>query len=265
MLVDSHCHLDFLCKNGNDINIFIENAKNNGVKILNTICTSLDELDTIIELCEKYDIVFGSFGIHPSEIKEEILKVENIIKYTQHKKICSIGETGLDYHFEPYNKIKQIKNFENHIEASRITQLPLIIHSRDCDNDMIDILKSEIKNGYFPFLMHSFCSSKELLYTALDLDSYISLSGMVTFKNAQHIQEIAKLVPLNKLMIETDAPFLAPVPKRGQQNEPAFVKYTAEFLSNLLNVDFEEFCNITTENFLRLFNRITINYSSKNV
>lgn len=259
MLVDSHCHLDFLCKNGNNIDDFLKNAKNNDVNILNTICTSINDIDVILNLCEKYDSIFGSFGIHPTEIKEEFIRVEDIVNFTKNKKICSIGETGLDYHFEPYDKNKQIKNFENHIEASRITQLPLVIHSRDCDNDMIEILQSEIKNGYFPFILHSFCSSRDLLFTALDLNGYISLSGIVTFKNSKNLQELVKYIPLDKLMIETDAPFLAPVPKRGQQNEPAFIKYTAEFLSGLLNIEFNEFCNITTKNFLKLFNKVLYN------
>ena len=259
MLVDSHCHLDLLIENGDNIDCFIDEAKNNSVNILNTICTSVDELQKIVFLCEKYDCVFGSFGIHPSEIGENIVTVEEIIEYTKHKKICSIGETGLDYHFEPYNKAKQIKNFEVHIEASRKTKLPLIIHSRDCDSDMIDILTSEIKNGEFPFLLHSFCSGKDLLYRTLDYNAYISLSGIVTFKNSRELQELTKDIPLDKIMVETDSPFLAPVPKRGNKNQPAFVKYTAEFLSKLLNIEFEKFCDLTTNNFLKLFNKINFN------
>ncbi len=259
MLVDSHCHLDLLIENTeNNLDSFIKEANNNSVNILNTICTSVDEIDRIIYLCEKYDCVFGSFGIHPSEINGKFLSVNEIVKYTKHKKICSIGETGLDYHFEPYNKIEQIKNFETHIEASRITKLPLIIHSRDCDDDMIDVLTSETKNGEFPFLLHSFCSGKKLLYKALDYDAYISLSGIVTFKNSKNLQELVKDIPINRILVETDSPFLAPVPKRGNKNQPAFVKYTAEFLSNLLNIDYEQFCNETADNFLKLFSKVQL-------
>ena len=257
MLVDSHCHLDLLLKDGeNDIDCFMSEAKNNSVNILNTICTSVSDIDDIIFLCEKYENVFGSFGIHPSEIGNDIITVEGIIEYTKHKKICSIGETGLDYHFEPYDKPKQIKNFETHIEASRLSKLPLIIHSRDCDHDMIDILTSEFRNGEFPFLLHSFCSSKELLYKALDCNSYVSISGMVTFKNSLDLQKLVKDIPIDRIMVETDSPFLAPVPKRGNKNQPAFTKYTAEFLSNLLNIEYDKFCDLTTENFMRLFSKI---------
>lgn len=256
MLVDSHCHLDMLCNDNSNLDFYLQNAKENNIGILNTICTSIDEFNNIKSLCDTYDNIFGSFGIHPSEIDNNIVTVEDILEYTKHKKICSIGETGLDYHFEPYNKIKQKKNFEVHIEASRITKLPLIIHTRDCDKDMIDILSYEFNNGEFPFLLHSFCSGKELLYKALDLNCYVSISGMVTFKNSLDLQNLVKDIPLDRIMVETDAPFLAPVPKRGQKNEPSFVKYTAEFMSKLFNINFEEFCNITTNNFLNLFKKI---------
>lgn len=250
-LVDSHCHLNYLKKNYNLDNI-IENAYNNNVKIINNICTNIEEVENIIEICNKYTNVFGSVGIHPSEIRSELISVEKLIQYTNKNKIYSIGETGLDYHYEPYNKIQQKKNFEIHIEVSRKTQLPLVIHSRECDTDMIDILKTEMKNGSFPFLLHCFCSSKELAYMALDLGGYISLSGIITFNNSIELQNLVKTLPLNRLLVETDAPYLAPKPFRGKENFPEYTKYTAEFIAKLLNIDMNTFSKITTNNFFIL-------------
>lgn len=253
-LIDSHCHLHFLEKIAIDKAIL--DAGNNNVKIINNVCASIEEANRILEICNNYNNVFGSIGIHPSEIRDKIIELDVLLKYFNNEKICSIGETGLDYHFEPFDKVKQKKNFEVHIEVSRKTKLPLIIHSRDCDSDMIDILKSEIKNGEFSFVLHCFCSGKELAYKALDLGGYISFSGILTFKNSFDLQDIAKNIPVNKILVETDSPFLAPVPMRGKENSPEYVKYVAEFLSKLLNMEFDEICKITTDNFFRLFSEI---------
>lgn len=261
-LIDSHCHLNYLKKDHNLANI-IENAYKNNVKIINNICTSIEEIEEIIEICNQYQNVFGSVGIHPSEIRETFSSVEDLIKYTNKNKIYSIGETGLDYHYEPFNKNQQKKNFEIHIEASRKTQLPLIIHSRECDLDMIGILETEIKNGAFPFLLHCFCSSKELAYKALDLGGYISLSGIITFNNSVELQALVKTLPLDKILVETDAPYLAPKPFRGKENFPEYTKHTAEFIAKLLNIDLETFSKITTNNFFTLNPKINKMFHEK--
>lgn len=258
-LIDSHCHLNFLIEQGVDIDNIIKSAKNNNVNIINNICTKISEIEDILQLSNKFENVYCSIGQHPEEIENNIITIENLLQYTNNEKVIAIGETGLDYHYRNNNKIEQKKNFETHIEASRISKLPLIIHSREADADMIDILNSEMKNGNFKFVLHCFSSSKELAFKGLDLDGYISFSGILTFKNAVELQDIAKNIPLNKIIIETDSPYLAPVPFRGKINQPYYVKNVAEFLANLLNKDFNNIQHTTTENCLKLFDKIILN------
>ena len=252
ILIDTHCHLNLL--ESITINEAIINAENNGVKIINNICTNVNEAEKIIEITKKYDNVFCSMGHHPEEVENSEINLEDILKYTNNNKIIAIGETGLDYHYNTENKLKQKRNFEIHIEACRKTGLPLIVHTRDADKDMINILESEMKNGEFDFVLHCFSSSKELAYRSLDIGGFISFSGIVTFKNASDLQEIAKTIPIDRIFIETDAPYLAPVPLRGKENQPANTYYTAKFLSELLNIDFYDFCEKTTENATKFFN-----------
>lgn len=259
-IVDSHCHLNYL-QETNNLDDIINEANDNNVKIINNICTKIEEIDNLIKICDKYENVYGSVGIHPSEIREKFITVEELLQYTKNPKIKSIGETGLDYHFEPFDKKIQKKNFEIHIEASRKSQLPLVIHSRDCDNDMIDILQNEMKNGEFPFLLHCFSSGKELLYKALDLNAYISISGIITFKKSIDLQNCLKDIPLDKLLVETDAPYLAPTPLRGNENHPAYTKYTVQFIANYLSLDFNDLCCTTTKNFYKLFLKESSNNS----
>lgn len=251
-IVDSHCHLNYLQENNNLDNI-VKEANENNVKIINNICTKFEEIENIIKVCNQYENVYGSVGIHPEEIREKFVDVEDILKYTKNNKIKSIGETGLDYHFEPFDAKKQKQNFEIHIEASRKSHLPLIIHSRDCDKDMMEIIESEMKNGEFQFLLHCFSSGKQLLYKSLDFGGYISLSGIITFKKSTELQSYLKDIPLNRMLVETDAPFLAPVPFRGHENRPAYTKNTTEFIAKYLNIDFDNLCSITTENFFKVF------------
>lgn len=258
-LIDSHCHLNFLVEQGFDIDDIINLAQNNSVNIINNICTKISEFEEILQLTNRFDGVYCSIGQHPEEIEDGIANIEKILQYTNNKKVVAIGETGLDYHYRTDNKVEQKKNFEIHIEASRRSKLPLIIHSREADADMMDILNSEMKNGNFKFVLHCFSSSRELAFKGLDLDGYISFSGILTFKNAIELQDIAKNIPLNKIIVETDSPYLAPVPFRGKVNQPCYVKNVAEFLAKLLGKHFEEIQSATTKNCLELFNRITIN------
>ena len=250
-LIDTHCHLNFL--QNILIDKAISNAKNNNVNIINNICTNINEVTKIIELSNKYENVFCSVGHHPEEVDNYEIELDDILRYTNNDKVIAIGETGLDYHYNDENKKKQKRNFEIHIEACRKTRLPLIVHTRDSDNDMIDILESEMKNGSFDFVLHCFSSSKELAYKSLDLGGFISFSGILTFKNAIELQNIAKTIPLDRIFAETDAPYLSPVPLRGKENEPANIYYIAKFLSELLNLDLHYICKKTTENAIKFF------------
>lgn len=255
MIVDSHCHLDLLEQKDFDIDEIVKTAQENGVEFLQTICTKISEIDKITKFADKYDNVFASIGNHPCNVRDEgIISADEIIELAKsHKKIIGIGETGLDYYYEKESKNQQKQSFINHIEASQKTKKPLIIHARDADLDMIEILTSEQKNHEFPALLHCFASSENLARKALDLNIYISWSGIVTFKNAQDLQQIAKFVPLEKTLVETDSPYLAPTPHRGKTNQPAFTRYVVEFLAQLKESDPQEVAKITTQNFIDLF------------
>ncbi|WP_347939377.1 TatD family hydrolase [Rickettsia oklahomensis] len=256
MLIDSHCHLNLLTKNI-DLDSVIQRALENNVQYMQTICTKLEDLSIILEIAEKYANVFASVGVHPCEVNESSQLITNseIIELTKHPKIIGIGETGIDYYHEPYNKKSQKDSLVAHIQAASSTSLPAIIHTREADEDTIDILTSEMHNSKFSGLIHCFTSSKNLATKMLDIGLYISISGIVTFKNATDLQEIVKYVPLDRLLIETDSPYLAPIPMRGRQNEPAFVRYVAEKIAELKNITSKEVANVTNHNFKTLFSK----------
>jgi TatD DNase family protein len=255
MLVDSHCHLDFK-EFSEDFAEVLENAKLSNVNCLQTICTKISEFSKIQNLIEKYDFIYGSVGNHPCEVEKQVLLTpEDIVEYTKHPKIISIGETGLDYYHDTSFKDKQIISFINHITAARITDLPVIIHTREAEQDTLNIIASELKKGKFRALIHCFTASRDFAEKCLELGLYISVAGIVTFKNARELQETIKSIPLERLLVETDSPYLAPVPNRGKRNEPAFVADTAKFLAELKEVSFEKLSEITTNNFYELFSR----------
>ena len=209
-LVDSHCHLNMIeDEKGLQMVDVVKRANENGINILNNICTDVDEFDKILNASKKFKNVFTTVGVHPSNAENKIPTLELLLEYTKDDNVIGIGESGLEYFYEPIDKVKQKKNFEIHVEAARQSKLPLVIHSRNADEDMIEILNSEMKNGEFKFILHCFSSGKKLCWTGLDLDGYISLSGIVTFKNAQDLREIVKDIPLNKILLETDSPYLA--------------------------------------------------------
>lgn len=258
-LVDSHCHLNMLQDEKNlDLVEVIDRANKNNIKIINNIATEINEFDNILGVAEKFDNVYATIGIHPSNIIDNVDTFNIIKKYTKNEKVIAIGESGLEYFYEPIDKKKQKDNFEIHIELARQEKLPLVIHSRSADNDMIDILKSEMKNGEFNFVLHCFSSEKELCWTGLDLGGYISLSGIITFKNASNLRDIIKEVPLNRIILETDSPFLAPTPFRGKINEPSYIKNIVNYLVDFLKIDFNIIEDNTTRNFLTLFNKVKI-------
>lgn len=253
MLVDSHCHLNFP-DFANDLDQVIKNAELNGVNYFLTVNTSLAESLTIQAIAEKYANVFCSVGVHPHESKlfqQSDLK-QRITELCKHPKVVALGETGLDYYYNHSDSAEQINSFETHLEASQDLDLPVIIHTRDADIDTINCLqKFKGVRGVF----HCFSGSLELASQALDLGFYISFSGIITFKNANELREVVKFAPSDRILVETDSPFLAPIPHRGKRCEPAFTRITAELVAQLRDQPFETVAETTTNNFFTLFNK----------
>lgn len=255
MLVDSHCHLDFP-EFAAELDEVVERARAAGVTTMQTICTELSRFDGVRTIAERFDDIWCSVGIHPHVAAGgEGVTAAKLAKLAKHPKVIGIGETGLDYHYDKSPRDIQRRVFRSHIEAARDTGLPLIVHSRDADDDMAEILGDEMGKGAFPGLMHCFSSSAQLSETALELGLYISISGIVTFKTAQELRDIVAAVPIERLLVETDAPYLAPVPNRGKRNEPAFTALTAARVAELKGVSTDELAEVTTENFFRLFSK----------
>ncbi len=255
MLIDSHCHLEF--ENfKDDFDSVLQKASDNGVEKMVTIGTKLSTFHKAIKIAGDYSQVFCSVGVHPSHVHEEgVVSWEKIVALCQHPKIIGIGETGLDYHYMRSSKEDQIASFTAHIKAAQETGLPVIVHTRDADEDTVSILKSQMAIKSFKCLIHCFTSSDWLATECLKLGAYISASGIVTFKNATDIQETIKKVDINRLLIETDSPYLAPAPFRGKRNEPAYVKHVAEFIADLRGLSYEEVASNTTKNFYKLFDK----------
>ena len=252
-MIDSHCHLDHepLLENLIDV---INRSKEIGITKLLTICTTLDSFEKIKTIVSKDDMIYGTFGIHPHETENNQIDKQTIIKaFKENNKIIGIGETGLDFFYNHSNKERQISSFEAHIEASIELSRPLIIHSRNAEKETFDILNL-YKNSNLKILMHCFTGSLEFSKKLLLLNAFFSASGIITFKNSIDLQNTFKTIPLKKLLIETDSPFLAPIPMRGKKNEPSFIKFTLDKLSTLKKISVEQMSNITTDNFNKLFN-----------
>ena len=256
-LIDTHAHLDFP-ELYSKLDLIIENAKNQNVLKIITISTNLNKIEKIIQISNDYDVVYFTVGVHPNEVlKDKDYKNYTLISdISKNLKCVGIGECGLDYHFGNEDKEKQKLSFITQIKVARDKKLPLIIHSRDADDDMINILQDEYKKGAFKAILHCFSSGKDLALCGLDLGFYISFSGIVTFKSAKLIQEIACIVPKDRILVETDAPYLAPSPYRGSVNELKNCFYTAKFLSDIRNIDFNEFTNHLCMNSLRIFDKM---------
>ncbi len=255
MLVDSHCHLNFPDFN-DDLDGVIERAHAGGVQVMQTICTDLAEFEEVRGIAEKYEGVYCSVGVHPNEAGNmAVAKAEELIVRTAHAKVIGIGETGLDYHYENSPREIQKASFRAHIEAAQETGLPVIVHSRDADEDTIGILAEMMAKKPFMGLIHCFTSTQYLADKSVELGLSISLSGIITFKNAQSIRDAIKAVPIGRLLVETDAPYLAPVPHRGKRNEPAFTQYTNRCLAEIKGISEEECAQATSDNFFRLFNK----------
>jgi len=262
MLVDSHCHLNFP-EFTSDLGAVLARATENGIGTMLTINTKLEEAKDLQRIAEQYPQVFCSVGVHPHDAKDYIkgyggdTLLNSIKTLAQHPKVVGIGETGLDYFYDNSPRADQISSFSDHIRASLDLDLPLIVHTRDADEDTVSCLK-EIGYGKARGVFHCFSGSADLAKQALTLDFYISFSGILTFKNAESLRQIAQEAPLNRILVETDAPFLTPAPHRGKRNEPAFTRYTAELLANLKGLSYSEIEKITTDNFFTLFNKASL-------
>lgn len=255
MLVDHHCHLDFP-EFAPELDQVVARAQQAGVCTLVTISTRIRKFDDVKAIAERFDDVFCSVGTHPHNAHEELdIPVERIVELAQHPKVVAIGEAGLDYHYKHSTPEAQAEGFRRHIAAARETGLPLEIHTRDADADTIAILEAEHAKGAFPAVLHCFTGGRELAMRALDLGLYVSFSGVITFKNSEALREIARDVPLDRVLVETDAPFLAPMPFRGKRNEPSFVVRTAAALASVKGVTGDDIARATTENFFRLYSK----------
>lgn len=253
MAVDSHCHLNYegLAEQQDEV---IDRARRAGVTGMLGISTRASEWDDVVGLAEKQPDIWASVGIHPHEAdSHEEVSTERLVQRAQHDRVIGIGETGLDFYYDRSDRDRQRASFRRHIAASRETQLPLIVHTREAEEDTLSILRHEMEAGSFPGVIHCFTASEEFGRAALDLGFYISLSGIVTFKNAKDLAETAAKLPDDRILIETDSPFLAPVPMRGKTCEPAYVMHTAAFLAERRGVSVQKLDRQTTENFYRLF------------
>jgi len=256
MLIDTHCHLDFKDFD-EDRAAMLERARAAGVRRMITISTRVRRFHEIAAIAESDPDLWCTVGTHPHNAAEESdIGVDELVKLAMHPKCVGIGEAGLDYHYDRAPRVLQAKGLRTHIEAARATNLPLVIHARSADEDMATLLESEMRRGSFGAVLHCFSSGTELARRGLALGFYLSFSGILTFKASQDLRRIAEETPLDRLLVETDAPYLAPVPHRGQRNEPAFVADTAKVLAELKGLTLEALGILTSENAERLFHKM---------
>lgn len=258
MLVDSHCHLDRLdYKNKHeDLDDVVNKAKSKGIDYLMSVCVTLKDYPAMAELIKGHDEIFSSCGVHPlyydEKSKDEVMDEALLLDYASNDKVVAVGETGLDFFYAPETKEWQIDCFRKQIRVAKKLNKPLIIHTRNARQETLDILREE-QAEQVGGVLHCFTESIEMAQAAMEMGFYISVSGIVTFKNAKELQEVIKAVPLERLLVETDAPYLAPVPHRGQENEPAFTYDVAKFVADLKGVSLEELARVTSDNFFKLF------------
>jgi TatD DNase family protein len=254
MLVDSHCHLDFpdFAAERDDV---VSRARNAGVGTMLSISTKLSTFDGVRQVAESYPEVYCTVGVHPHEADREegADDASRLAALTAHPRVVGLGETGLDYYYAHSSRANQRAAFAAHISAARENGLPIVVHTRDAEADTMEILRGHAGKGGLAGLLHCFTGTRRLADFALEIGFYVSFSGIITFKNADDLRETAKSVPLDRLLVETDAPYLAPIPMRGKRNEPAFVAHTAAFLAELRGLAAEDLAGATTDNFFRLF------------
>ena len=256
MIVDSHCHLDS-SNLYNQLDDVVKRAQHNQIKYLLTICTTLESFEKIKMIIKKYKNIYGTFGIHPHESEKE-LSPENPKKLeilSNHPKVIGLGETGLDFYYNNSDKESQIRSFKHHIKVAKKTGLPIIVHSRSADKETADLLIEASNDERIRGLIHCFSASKELAESAIEIGFYISISGIVTFKDADALREVVQNIPNDRLLVETDAPYLAPNPMRGKKNEPSFITHTVDKIAALKGISSKEVAQITTNNFFKLFQK----------
>jgi TatD DNase family protein len=256
MLVDSHCHLDFPDFDG-DRDALVERAEALAIRRIVTISTRVRRFAAIAAIAARYPNVYCSVGTHPHNAHEELdIESAELVRLAEHPKVVAIGEAGLDYFYDNSPRAAQATGLRTHIEAARQTGLPLVIHARDADKDMAAILTEETGKGAFPMVLHCFSSGRALAETGIRLGAYVSFSGIITFKNSQALRDIARDLPTERILVETDAPYLAPMPHRGKRNEPAFVAHTAAVLAQARGTSLDAIAEQTTANFFRLFSKV---------
>ncbi len=257
MIIDSHCHLTYEPMS-KSLHETIARANKDGVKYMLTISTEDKSFDKILKIVQEHKSVYGTYGIHPHEAKShQYIKSDDIInKVNQNTKIIGIGETGLDFYYNHSEKNDQINTFEEHISAAQEKNLPLIVHTRSAEKETFDILEKNLKIKDFKILIHCFTGTRDFAFKLLSLGAFISASGVVTFNKSQDLANTFKDIPNEKILVETDAPYLAPVPLRGKSNEPSYIIHTVKFLSKIKKLSFDEFSNITTSNFFNLFGKL---------
>jgi TatD DNase family protein len=256
MLVDSHCHLDFP-DFASELDAVVDRARGAGIGRMVTISTRVKRHDQILGIARRYDDVFCSVGTHPHNAKDELdITTSDLVARSRDPNVVAIGEAGLDYHYDKSPRDAQEQGFRAHIAAARETGLPLVIHSRDADDDMARILEEESGKGAFPAVLHCFTGGRDLAMHAVALGHYVSFTGILTFKNSQPLRDIAAELPADRVLVETDAPYLAPGPYRGKRNEPAYVTETAKVLAQTRGLSEAEIAQQTTDNFFRLFSKV---------
>jgi TatD DNase family protein len=256
LIVDSHCHLDF-DELESRLPEVIANAEAAGVGLMVSIGTRVRKFDRLLRIAEENANVYCTIGTHPHNAHEELdVSVANLVEFARHPKVVGIGEAGLDYHYDKSPRNAQAQGFRTHITAARETGLPLVIHAREADDDTATMLEYEMQKGPFKPLLHCFTASMDLARRGLAIGAYVSFSGILTYKNAESLRDVAREVPMDRLLVETDSPYLAPVPFRGKSNEPAYVVKTLEQLATTKGVAIETMAQATNDNFFRLFSKI---------
>ena len=256
MLIDSHCHLDFP-DFAEERDAIVARARDAGIGRMVTICTRVRRFDSVLSVAQAYDDVFCSVGTHPHNADEETdVTVDDLVRLAEHPKVVAIGEAGLDYYYDNSSRDAQAAGFRRHIGAARQTGLPLVIHARAADEDVAAILEDEMEKGAFPFILHCFSAGRQLAEAGVRLGGYVSFSGILTFKKSDDIRAIARDLPSDRLLVETDAPYLAPVPHRGARNEPSYVAHTAKVLAETRGVSLDEIAEQTSENVFRIFSKM---------
>jgi len=256
MLVDSHCHLDFP-DFADDLDGIVKRAREKNIGRMVTISTRVRRLDGLLAITDRFADVFCSVGTHPHHAHEELdITTVDLVAHARRPKVVAIGEAGLDYHYDNSPRDAQEQGFRAHIAAARETGLPLVIHSREADDDMARILEEETGKGAFPAVLHCFTGGRDLAMRGVALGHYVSFTGILTFKNSQPLRDIAAALPADRILVETDAPYLAPNPYRGKRNEPSYVTETAKVLAETRGVSVDEIARQTTENFFRLFSKV---------